>query len=535
MTPARDDIAASWHRARIAGVDPAVVDVRPTVGVDRSSRLQAAAEPVLRALIADLADEPFSVQLADENCHIVQIWSGNRLLDTRFEEFGLVVGARLDEQTAGTNGIGTAFEVGHGFAIHGEEHYLAGLKDLSCYGHPIRHPLRSRTVGVLDITIADRRAHPLFAPLLSRAARDIEERIVEAAREPDRRLFLAFQEATRRRTSPIAVLGTDVVLTNRSAMTVLGDGGMELLTALRAEVVERGSLSRVLEVPHGGGIRVQAETVADTSDGVLFHLAPVSAAADHPGRGRAPATPFRSALIAGEPGSGRSTAAARLLGAGSEPVVVRATDAITGPSRHWAARLAALVEDGVPAVVVDDVHVLPEDMCTVLHRLLDDAGSTRIVLTSCPVDELPVPIGRTVARCTRRVELAPLRERRHEIADLVREMALDTGAGRELILTRAVVEALSAQAWPGNLNELAALVEHLVTLPGTRRIDVADLPERYRVGRRTTRLRERERSERVAIQHCLISTGGNKLEAARILGISRTTLYRRMQALDVRG
>ncbi|MBN9796585.1 sigma-54-dependent Fis family transcriptional regulator [Pseudonocardia alni] len=528
----REHIASSWRRARLAGIDPDGADRPEVTEVDRVGRLAVAAEPVLRALAAELAGEPFSVQLADRDCRILDIWCDDRTLASAFDDIGLVVGAAADEQVLGTNGIGTAAETGRGIAVHGEEHFLAGLKGVSCFGHPIRHPLRGRTEGVLDITVAGGRAHPLFAPLLSRAARDIEERIVETARDGDRRLFLAFQEATRRRSSPIAVLGSDVVLTNRSAVTVLGEGGMDLLATLRTEVVENGPLTRVLEAPDGAGIRVRAETVADTADGVLFHLVPVRAAPREPVRRTARPVPTgRSVLVAGEPGTGRSTEAARLLGT-ADPVVLAATDALTGPSRHWAARLSALVGKGAPAVVVDDVDVLPDELCTVLRPLLD-AGPTRLVLTCGPVEELSVPAARLVARCASRVELAPLRERRDELPGLVADIAARVRPGRELILTRSAVAALSAYAWPGNLTELTRVVTELAHLPGTRRIDVDDLPEHLRPGPRTTRLGGRERAERVAIQHALTVAGGNKREAARALGISRTTLYRRMRALDV--
>ncbi|WP_224387201.1 helix-turn-helix domain-containing protein [Pseudonocardia sp. ICBG1293] len=532
-SPGRADIASSWHRARMAGVDPERGGGAGIAEVDRAGRLAVAAEPVLRALAEELADEPFSVQLADTDCRILDIWCGDRALGRAFDDIGLVVGASADESALGTNGIGTAAATGAGVAVHGEEHFLTGLRRLSCFGHPIRHPLRRRTEGVLDITVQGGRANPLFGPLLSRAARDIEARIVEAARDDDRRLFLAFQEATRRRTDPIAVLGPEVVLTNRSAVTVLGPGGMDVLAALRTEVVENGPLTRVLQIPDGPGIRVCAETVADTAEGVLFQLAPVRPASRGPlVRRPRPAVTGWPVLVAGEPGTGRSTEARRLLGV-EDPVVLPASEALTAPARDWAARLAALVEAGAPAVVVDEVHVLPDELWAVLRPLLHGDVRTRLVLTSCPVAELPPAASRLLARCRHRVEPAPLRERGAEIPELVARAAEQLRPGRELILTPSAAAALSSYAWPGNLTELVGVVSELANLPGTRRIDVTDLPAHLVGGPRAARLGGRERAERAAIGHALAAAGGNKREAALALGISRTTLYRRIRALGL--
>jgi transcriptional regulator with AAA-type ATPase domain len=240
----------------------------------------------------------------------------------------------------------------------------------------------------------------------------------------------------------------------------------------------------------------------------------------------------RSFLVAGEPGTGRTTCAYEV--AGHEAVIVMdAAEAVSGADRGWAARLVGLVASGAAVVLVEDVHVLSESLCAVVRRVLASASRTRFVLTSCPLAELPVPAARLVARCAQQVELEPLRERRHALPAMIAAMADRARPGRELILTPRLLEVLGAQPWPGNLVELEQLVAELCAIPTTRRIDVGDLPARYRSTARTVGRGGRERAERVAIVHSLQATGGNKLRAAELLGISRTTLYRRMRALDV--
>lgn len=69
--------------------------------------------------------------------------------------------------------------------------------------------------------------------------------------------------------------------------------------------------------------------------------------------------------------------------------------------------------------------------------------------------------------------------------------------------------------------------------PSARVVDVADLPAPYRTSSRAAHLSGREQAERGAIIDALDAAGGNKVHAARELGISRTTLYARMRALGI--
>lgn len=523
----RPEIAQSWQRCRLAGLRRESPGRPSFSDPDGGSRLMVAAAPVLHELADCLDDNPFSLVLADRDCRIAYR-RGHRGLLTFLDGSGISVGVGMDEPSYGTNAIGTSMEAGRPVVVHGPDHYLAPYDMFSCYGHPVQHPLTRRLEGVLTIISDGPVSNPLIRPLLRRAVGDIEARIVESCRATERRLFLAFQDATRRRSAPVAVLGRDILLTNRACLDMLGNADPGLLRALLPEATTR-EVTRTVDLGAAGRIQVSAEPIEGTPDGVLVRLAeqpaPVLAASTAAVRPEG-----RSVLVAGEPGTGRTRAASEAA-AGARLVTMDAAAALVEPEREWADRLVTLASrDHV--VVVEDVHVLPERLCTVLRWVMGSARA-RVVLTCCPVDELPSHVGQLVARCERRIELAPLRERLHELPALFATLGAARQPDREWVLTPRAIRALCAQSWAGNLAELARLADELADRPLPGRIDLGDLPERYRASTRAARLGERERAERAAIILALRAAGGNKLRAAHRLGISRTTLYRRMRELDI--
>jgi len=131
------------------------------------------------------------------------------------------------------------------------------------------------------------------------------------------------------------------------------------------------------------------------------------------------------------------------------------------------------------------------------------------------------------------VTIPPLRQRRTDIPLLARHFLERYGErfGRpDLELEREAVEALLAHPWHGNVRELENVIQAAVALaPGhTIRADdlrldglepaPTDVPEELSL----------EEVERRHVQRVLRSVGGNRAAAARILGIDRSTLYRRM-------
>ncbi len=123
----------------------------------------------------------------------------------------------------------------------------------------------------------------------------------------------------------------------------------------------------------------------------------------------------------------------------------------------------------------------------------------------------------------RRDEIIPLAER--FIAEAAREHALDS----QPTMSVAMQDLLLASRWPGNIRQLRSVCRTTLALAAPRtHLGVEDLPLDFvaplgDLGRaRYSEAAEREHRLREALER----TGGNKAEAARLLGISRQTLYR---------
>lgn len=516
--------------------------------VDTAGRLMAAAQPVLAEMAGQLTGTRFCFVLADRDARILHRWADTAAIERAMDDISAVPGTRYAEESVGTNAIGTPVELRHGIVVHGEEHFNEQLKGFSCYGHPIQHPLTRRVEGVLDITGITADANPMLAPFLVRAVRDIEQRLAEGARVSDRRLLEAFHQVTQRRIHPVAALGHDLVLTNKAAVDLLDVTDHGTLRALAESPQRRESWQRQLRLATGTLVNVRVERVEGADGGTLFHLDPI----DRPGE----STPFegttppraqrpgdrlralRSAtgavVVAGEPGTGRSSAVRVISGNRPSTVLHAAEVAITGET-EWAGRLQEALRQPSDLVVIEDFHLLPDTLCALLAKLVAERAERPVVLTSGPVERLEPLAAGVAACCVERADLPALRNRVDELPQLAREMLADLCPGGAPRLTPSALEALASQPWPGNLSELNVLLRRLVQQRSAGDITLADLPEDYRGVGRASRLAGRERAERAAIVDALRTSGGNKSRAASQLGISRTTLYSRMRALGVAG
>jgi transcriptional regulator with PAS, ATPase and Fis domain len=143
-----------------------------------------------------------------------------------------------------------------------------------------------------------------------------------------------------------------------------------------------------------------------------------------------------------------------------------------------------------------------------------------------------------------RLTIPPLRERREDIPHLVEHFISRYNAkrGKQIEgVTPAVMELFMHHDFPGNVRELENLIEYGFVLCHRRRIDIRHLPEEYQTNQQIPAAIQTSgsiksplrRAEAEAIRSVLQQNRGNLGRTARQLGISRTTLWRRMDAYDL--
>ena len=145
------------------------------------------------------------------------------------------------------------------------------------------------------------------------------------------------------------------------------------------------------------------------------------------------------------------------------------------------------------------------------------------------------------------IELPPLAQRREDIPLLAQALLEEGNArgGKQLAgFAPEALDRLDAYPWPGNIDELAQAVAEGRQRAAGAEIAAADLPERLRLaaeaGQRPRRKEETvqldeflARIQRELIRRALARAKGNKAKAARLLGLNRPRLYRRMAQLGL--
>jgi DNA-binding NtrC family response regulator len=129
------------------------------------------------------------------------------------------------------------------------------------------------------------------------------------------------------------------------------------------------------------------------------------------------------------------------------------------------------------------------------------------------------------------IDLPPLRERREDIPALVEHFLSTRQVGPvRAHVDAATLKALRDYAWPGNVRELANVIERAQILAENHRITPEDLPDAIAAAAPPTAgqtdPRHLSEVEKQHVQAILHQEKGNKVHAAKVLGISRRSLYR---------
>jgi transcriptional regulator of acetoin/glycerol metabolism len=520
--PLRPEIAQSWERSRLSGVRRDSPQHPPTDPVDQSVALVRAALPVVDRLAVELDGSNAAVILADHNARVAKLHSTHRFFDCAFPDLGGWPGAQFGEEYIGTNAVGTPLEVRRSIMIRGREHFSDLYAGLSCYGHPIINPVTRRLQGVLNVSVRVGDEHPLFAPLIARVVHDIEERLRDQAPRADQHLTTAFRLATRSKRHAVVALSRDLHVASLAAIDMLQAPDYASLRAVAEGLRGTSTTPTQLVLASGQPVTLTVRQV-EGSDGVLIELATqgvdIRRTSDMP-----LGWPL---LVVGEVGTGRTTVAYHATG--DSAISIDVADTFPADEPQCAQRISRLLQDDGPAAVLENIQLLSERLTMILARSLRTTRR-RVVMTSTPGVHLSAEHASLTSACGERRDLLPLRLRRHEVPTLAQEM-LAAATGAQARLTSATLRTLSAQPWPGNLSELRRVIDRLASIRSVGDITPNDLPPSHRhAGSPATVF---EQAEREVVITAINAAGGNKRLAAHSLGISRSTLYNKLRALNI--
>jgi transcriptional regulator with PAS, ATPase and Fis domain len=214
---------------------------------------------------------------------------------------------------------------------------------------------------------------------------------------------------------------------------------------------------------------------------------------------------------------------------------------------------------GTGTLFLDEIHQMPLALQPKLLRVLESRRvrllggndeleiKCRLIAAANPLLEQAVSTGAFREDLFYRlnvfaITLPPLRERQEDITLIARQCLAESvnEHGRVKVLSPAALEALHTHRWPGNVRELRNIIERAAILSGDER---TIRPEHLLIQRRTAGVSSDAAGEiriprtgktlaaveREAIEIALRLTGGNRSAAARMLGISRPRLARKMR------
>ncbi len=565
----REPILASWTRSRELAVDADRIHPTLTGDVDTDSLLARTAAPVLRSLREQLDGQPMSILLTDPAGLVLTRQSGDSTLDSYLDRVNLAPGFSYAESCVGTNGIGTALEVGGPTYVFGHEHYAEHLEQLACAGVPIRHPLTGRTVGAIDLTCWVKDAGPLLMTLAKNTAEQIRQALAVSASGGQMELLTEYLRTCRRLPGIVIAVGDESVIVNDHARSVLDPVDQAALVALAAE--DRGDDHRwttLVDLPSGGRARLYGQPVrpGPHSPGAVVHVRMVRTdagpAAGHVAGPRMPlpglvgcspawlraSDQVESAssadewlVVAGEPGVGK-LALLRAVQLRRQPVrrLVTLDAATAHADPHWSAlarRALADAGDAGDAVVVTHLDALDparlRDLSTALVRgAAREPRSRPWVAVTLRDTHVGPELGRVLRLMPRTVEVPPLRLHLEDLDPLVTFFLGRLGQGEQVSCSSEAMQVLSRGTWPGNTAELLEMLRDLVRHRRSGAITAEELPAAVRTVCRR-RLTVLESLERDAVVQALADSAGDKTRAAARLGVSRATVYRKIHEYGI--
>ena len=553
---------------------------------ERHEALRRMCRPELQTLYASANQAGSIVILTAPDGFILDALGDAHFLD-KAARVSLRAGSPWSESISGTNAIGMALLERSAAQVRGGEHYYAPHRVLSCSASPIFDP-HGEVVGVLDLSGEASMHHQHALGMVQLAVEQIEHRLFEhhfdgadiVRIQPDPDLLGTAREGM------LVFEAHRLVAANRHALRLLGVDWTELgksrYDELFASALPRPGSMTSMRCQSGEMLHARRDALSHNSVSTRVPKNPRMRAIRLP-------EPVFSAdlefaidrnvrlldadiplLLQGETGTGKEVVARELhkrsQRAGAAFVAVNCAalpehlieselfgympGAFTGARREGAQGLLREADGGT--LFLDELGDMPLGMQSRLLRVLQErevtplgggrahaidiaviAATHRDLAQAVTRGEFRADLYYRIAQAT--LHLPTLREHA-DLASVIGQLWHALGGQQIPIhLHPDLVTALAALPWPGNLRQLVGLLRSFLALgEKDATLTCDDLPADLKSPQGATRLVAADAPgslyaiEQQAIDRALASCEGNVAAAARKLGVSRSTIYRRL-------
>lgn len=542
----------SWLRS-YSTLGPAT-EIKNVPTVDENlldnSVLEALHEP-LAGFAQSLDGTGVGLLLADAQGRILDRWADRKTGYEHLDSVGSVRGADLSENTVGTNGVGTPLVTREITQITANEHYADIYSSAICTGAPLFHPISKMVIGAVTLSCDSDSHRPLLRALITSLTSTLDQHLTDLEHPSTRRMFDFFLRYGQKHPSPVVGFNSqgvllqnqealkisplDMKIIHQTARAVKGSGKASTETTfgkvlLEVRQFDEGEKILVLVTPekpsvsYGFNSGKSITPLVGTSNEWRNYLRELTKA-------RSTGRPL---LLWGEKGAGKSSLAVgspysrkqefpgiEILDVGAIPLV---------GTRQWFTQLEVLIR-GTKRIIIRNVDMLESINLEALRYLVSEISKPgRITFVASDIGQRKA---HTLAMQlqAQAMEVLPLRHHPNDVNALWKHFSATRHQDKKLVLSPASLTTLQRFAWDGNIKELemtvAYVADHKMTLG---EVGVEDLPPEFRKNNTPGLI---EVAEEEALNQALQQSGGNRTEAARILGVSRATIYRKMKSYGV--
>lgn len=559
-------VQASWLRSKLLAIDVDQVKPRYLAEFDSETQLARSATPVLRQLADELANEPVSIILTDANGMILKRLCFGMVLTRSLDSAGLAPGFSYAEENVGTNGIGTALERRAPTLIEGAEHYTRHLGTFSCAGVPILHPISGALLGILDLTSQVKHSNPLLLVVAKSTAHRIQQHVLSQSNASELALFATYLAATKHGEDCILAVGQDLtILSSRTERHFDAVDRAALLARSEdvAGVTEASTLLADLPSGHtarmdyqpvfagpglaGGVFRIQRTAPQDrhtiASRALVTFPGVVGSSAIWQQACRAVDRSHRRGewlILEGEAGVGKLSLIRGVHQLRNPGTPFRIVDASQMKDADvWLDSVAEALRGDGGTLVLRRVNLLPPEVVSELATLLlesspalDSSERLWVTMTMSADVRNPEVDAQLLPHFPHTIEVPPLRRHMEDLHSLVPQLLGRIQREDTLTVSASAMDQLMRLPWRGNIDYLRRVLTVITRLRRAGIVTIDDLPAECRSVRHR-QFTQMEALERDAVVRALVSHHGNKDKAAHDLGVSRSTIYRKIREFGI--